>query len=187
MLQVGAEALELEGGPEEVLLHAGALSGPVGEPVGVHGERGLHALDGVLVLEEEDGARSALEHVHAVLGGLPLVAGDNGAKRRRRQVPELVVLCAKEDDDPVGLGVEGRRGVERRLVDELLYAVGGDGEVLVERVDGSAGLGHLQKEVGGELGGGHFFLAVGIVFSVMLCLSRKLEVVLRNYRSWIRR
>lgn len=31
VLEVGAEALELEGGPEEQLLHAGALGGPGGE------------------------------------------------------------------------------------------------------------------------------------------------------------
>lgn len=157
VLEVGAEALEPEGGPEEQLLHAGALGGPGGEAVGVRWERDLHALDDVVVLEEEDGAGGPLEHGHAVLGVLPLVVGDDGAQRRRRHVPELVVLGAQEHDGAVGLRVEGRGRVEGGFVDELLNAAGGDGEVLVQRVDGAAGLGHLDEEVGGELGGRHFY------------------------------
>lgn len=54
MLQVGAEALELERGPDGELVHGGALGGPDGEAVRVEGELVLHAFDGGFIGVEED-------------------------------------------------------------------------------------------------------------------------------------
>jgi hypothetical protein len=54
VLQVGAEAFELEGGPDGDLVHGGALGGPDGEAVGLEGELVLHAFDGGFIGVEED-------------------------------------------------------------------------------------------------------------------------------------
>lgn len=54
VLQVGAQALGLEGDPQRVLQHGVGLGRPQGELVGVHGEGGLLLLDRLRVLEEED-------------------------------------------------------------------------------------------------------------------------------------
>lgn len=54
VLQVGAEALGLEAGPQGELVHGGRVLGPDGEVVGVDGELALEVLDGGGVLEEED-------------------------------------------------------------------------------------------------------------------------------------
>lgn len=43
--------------------------------------------------------------------------------------------------------------MESRLVDDLLDAGGGDGEVLGQGVVGAAVLDELEEEIGGELGG----------------------------------
>ena len=54
MLEVGAETLELERGPDGVLQHSAALGGPGREVVLVDGDVLLVALDDVLVLEEKN-------------------------------------------------------------------------------------------------------------------------------------
>ena len=54
MLEVCAEAFELEGGPDGELGHGVGLGGPAGELVGVEGEVVLHFLDAGAGLEEED-------------------------------------------------------------------------------------------------------------------------------------
>lgn len=54
VLQVGAEALGLETGPQRELVHGRRVLGPDGEVLGVQGELALKVLDGVGVLEEED-------------------------------------------------------------------------------------------------------------------------------------
>ena len=54
VLEVGAQALGLKGGPDGVLQNGIALRGPAGEAVGVDGELGLEALDNGLVLEEQN-------------------------------------------------------------------------------------------------------------------------------------
>lgn len=152
MLQVGAQALELQRGPDEQLLHAQGVDGPGGEAVGVEGELVLQGLCGRGVLEEEHGAGGALEERELVGGGLEVFGGDNGLEGVRGNVPQLLVLAAKEHDGAVGLGVEGRGRVEGGVLDDLVDAGRGDGEVLVEGVDGAADLGHLEEEIGGELG-----------------------------------
>lgn len=54
MLQVGAEALEFERGPDCELVHGVALGGPDGEAVRVESELILHAFDGGFIGVEED-------------------------------------------------------------------------------------------------------------------------------------
>lgn len=54
MLEVGAEALGLEAGPQRELVHGGGVLGPGGEVLGVQGELALELLDRLGVLEEED-------------------------------------------------------------------------------------------------------------------------------------
>jgi hypothetical protein len=54
VLQVGAEAFGLKGGPGGELVHGGRVLGPVGELVGVLGELGLEGFDGGGVFVEED-------------------------------------------------------------------------------------------------------------------------------------
>lgn len=152
VLQVGAEALGRQGRPDYVLEHGVRLQRPDGELVAVQGVLFLHRVDDVLVLEEENlfrmsvigihtsillvywwdyrgayGAGARLEHVHAVGGVLPGIGGHDGLKDLASKVPELVVLGAEEDDDAVGLGVEGGGDVEDGLLDDLLDALLGDG------------------------------------------------------------
>lgn len=153
MLEVGAETLDLEGGPEDELLDGVALAGPAGELVGKGGELGLEALDGGLVVEEEDSARGAAEAGDAVGCLLPAGLGNDGLEDGAGDVPELGVLGAEEDEQAVGLGVERGWGVEGGLLDELLDAGGSDGaQVLVEGVDGTTGLDQLEEGLVGELG-----------------------------------
>lgn len=54
VLEVGANTLGVKGGPDDVLGHGIGLLGPDGELVGVEGELLLHAVDDVLVLEEQN-------------------------------------------------------------------------------------------------------------------------------------
>lgn len=165
VLEVGTKTLSLEGRPEDELLHGETLRREQGELVGVGGELGLHALDDGLVVEEEDGAGGALEHGHALRRVLPLVLGDDLLEGVGGDVPQLLVLGAEQDDEAVGLGVEGRGRVQGGLVDNLLDARRGDGQLLGQGVVGAAVLDELEEEVGGDLGGGH---CVGVVvFSVV--------------------
>lgn len=54
VLEVGAEALDLERAPDGVLQHGAALGGPDREVLSVEGDVLLEALDDVLILEEEN-------------------------------------------------------------------------------------------------------------------------------------
>ena len=149
VLQAGAEALELEGGPGDELLHAEALGGEVGELGGVGGKPLLHLAGALLVVEEEDGAGAGAEPPDAGRRGLPPGVGHDGAQGGEDDVPEAVVLGAEEDEGPVGLDVEGGRGVEGGLADDVPDPVGGDGaQVLVQGVDCPARLDGVQEGLG---------------------------------------
>lgn len=65
---------------------------------------------------------------------LPAVGGDDGLQDLAGGVPELVMVGVEEDDDAVGLGVEGGGDVAQGVLDDLLDALLGDGEGLVEDV-----------------------------------------------------
>lgn len=54
VLEVGAEALGLEAGPQRELVHGGGVLGPGGEVLSVKGELALELLDRLGVLKEED-------------------------------------------------------------------------------------------------------------------------------------
>ena len=53
VLEVGAQTLGLEGGPESILMHGGRVLAPVAEVVGVNGETLAEGLNGLGVFEEE--------------------------------------------------------------------------------------------------------------------------------------
>ena len=74
--------------------------GPDGEVVRVERELLLEALDDGLVLEVEDGAVAGLEAaVHLALGCAELVCGNDRLQDVEDDVPELLVLVAKEEND----------------------------------------------------------------------------------------
>ena len=74
--------------------------GPDGEIVRVERELLLEALDDGLVLEVEDGAVAGLEAaVHLALGRAELVYGNDRLQDVEDDVPELLVLVAKEEND----------------------------------------------------------------------------------------
>lgn len=83
---------------------------------------------------------------------LPGVGGDDGLEDLRGVFPELVVLGTEDDEDAVGLGVEGGGNVEDGVLDDLLDAVLGDGEFLVEDVVGAADLEEVEDRLGLDWG-----------------------------------
>ena len=107
VLEVGTETFSLESSPEEVLLDSSRLNGPRLESVGVDSELALESLDGGVVDVEEDSSGSGLEAGNAAGGALPALGGDDGLESVGCDVPELVVLSTVENDDTVGLRVEG--------------------------------------------------------------------------------
>ena len=72
--------------------------GPDGEVGSVESVLLLEALDDGLVLEEEDGAVAVREAVDPALGGSELLGGDNALEDVQGDLPELLVLGAKEKD-----------------------------------------------------------------------------------------
>lgn len=72
---------------------------PDGEVLLVEREVLLELADGDLVLEEEDGAVAGLEARELLLGGGPLLLGDDGLEDLAGDVPELLVLGLEEHDD----------------------------------------------------------------------------------------
>ena len=71
---------------------------PDGEVVRVERVLLLEALDHGLVLEEEDGAVASGEAaVDLALGRAPLLGGDDGLERVEHDLPELLVLRAKQE------------------------------------------------------------------------------------------
>lgn len=96
---------------------------------------------------------STLEHGHLASGRPPLLSRDNALQDLGGDVPQLLVRGAEEHDDAVGLGVEGGRDLVQQVLDDLLNAAGGDGQVLREGVVGTALLGQVDQSLGV---GGHF-------------------------------
>ncbi len=103
-----------------------------------------------MVLKEEDGAGAGLEAVDLALGGGPLLGGDDGLEGLGGEVPELVVLGAEEDDDAVGLRVEGAGDVLESLGHDGLDLGGADSDLLVERIVGAAVLDQREEGVGAD-------------------------------------
>lgn len=105
-------------------------------------------------------ASGALEESHLLGGGLKVLGRDDSLEDLGGDVPELLVLGAKEDDDAVGLGVEAAGHVEHGLFDDLLDALGADREVLAQDVVAAASLDEVEDRIGGDgsglLLGAHF-------------------------------
>ena len=74
------------------------MLGPLGEAVLVERELGLELGDDGLVLEEEDGAVAVRKTVDPALGGSELLSGDDALEDVQGDLPELLVLGAKEKD-----------------------------------------------------------------------------------------
>lgn len=84
------------------------------------------------------------------------------------------MVGAEEDDDAVGLGVEGGGDLVEQVLDDLLDAGGGDGEVLVQGVVGPALLGEVDEVLGGGGhvcgGGGEETVVIVVVVVVMVVM-----------------
>lgn len=148
MLEVGAEALGLEGGPGGELQDGGAVLGPGREAVLVEGELLLHGADDGGVDEEEDGAGAGLEACIAPGRGIPALGGYDGLQDVRGDVPQLVALGAVEHQHAVRLRVEGRGDLDQVLLHDRRDLVRGDGQLLVQLVEGPTGLEGLEKRGG---------------------------------------
>ena len=120
MLERRAETLGLKRSPDDVLEDAlqtvrvssrshaettrkgkdtnRGMLGPLREAVLVERELGLELGDDGLVLEEEDGAVAVREAVDPALGGSELLGGDDALEDVQGDLPELLVLGAKEKD-----------------------------------------------------------------------------------------
>lgn len=155
MLQVGAEAISLKGSPDQALVHGSRLRGPVGEFIGIEGKLLLELLGGVFFGEEQNGAGSAFEESQLVAGRLPLILGDDGLEGVGGDVPEAVVLGAKEDNGADGLRVEGGGCGQERILDDLLDVGVGDagGEGLGEDVVGATASGEVEEGLRSVLDG----------------------------------
>lgn len=82
----------------------------------------------------------ALEHVELLLGDLVLLLRDNSLQGILSDVPQLVVLVLQEKDSTRGLAVEGGRGVQDGISNDLLDLLIRDWSLLLEGVVGAATL-----------------------------------------------
>lgn len=119
-----------------------------------------------------------LEHGHLAGGALELVGGHDGLEDLGGDVPQLLVLGAKEHNDTVRLGVEGGRNLVEELLDNLLDAGRGDGQVLGERVEGSARRSEVDEglSIGSHFGGS----GEASVVVVGTCGGRKKMMLMRR-------
>ena len=178
VLEVGAQALDLEGGPDEDLGDAAGVVGPLLEHVGGRLVCLLRGLDGLTTVPEENlmfGNGSATRCIRGTVGcggpyraigalegletgseGLPDTGGgQDGLGSLDDDIPELLVLLAEKKADAGGLCVVGGRGEGEDLADDLLDAAVGDGRGILKTVDGAAVLGGLEPLVGVDLRGRH--------------------------------
>lgn len=100
---------------------------------------------------------STLEHVHLAASRLPLLSRNNRLEDLGSNVPQLLVVGAKEHDDTVGLRVEGGGDLVQEVLNDLLDAVLRDGQVLGQGVVAAALLGQVDQGLGV---GGHFVLSL---------------------------
>ena len=137
VLQGGANTFLGQGGPDRKLGDPGAMFGPDGEVVGIEGEFLLQILDDGGVLEEQHCAEACAEA--AVYLGLALGISlwrYNLFQFSFDDVPQLVVLLAKQDDGTGALGVEGGRAVLDGILDESRQLSLGMGHLVTQGIDG---------------------------------------------------
>lgn len=138
VLQAGADLVLGEGGPDRELGHAAGLLRPHREVVGVEGELLLKLAHYRLVFEEQYGAGTGGEGIELGFGGGESVGGNDLLQLVLGDVPELLVLGAEQDDHPRALRVERGRAVRDGLLDQFDDFLLGDGQLLVQGVDGAA-------------------------------------------------
>ena len=76
-------------------------------------------------------------------GRLELFGRHDGAQCVFNKLPHFAVFFAEKDDDAGGLRVEGRRRVQNGMFDDFADFFVADGQVFVQRVNGTAGFGRL--------------------------------------------
>ena len=138
MLQGGADALLGQGGPDRELGDPGGMFGPDGEVVGIESEFLLKILDDGGVFEEEHGASPGAEA--AVDLGFTLGIGLRRhylLELRLDDVPQLVVLLAKQNDGAGALGVEGGGAVLDGILDKGCQLGLGMGHPVAQGIDGT--------------------------------------------------
>lgn len=143
------------------ILHTGdlvdsvSMLAPLGKFVAVQREFLLEVRDDLGVLVEEHGAVAGFEATQSLLAGGPLFFGRDSLDSRLDDCrPELLVLVTKEDDDTGGLRVEGARGVEDGLFNDLLDLGIGDDGFIAELVNGASVLDGVEEFAGHCRGGG---------------------------------
>lgn len=82
----------------------------------------------------------APEHVKLLLSGSVLLSRDDSLEGILGNVPELVVLLLEQDNDASALAIERGGSMEDGLANDLLDLLVVDGRLLLEGVDGAAGL-----------------------------------------------
>lgn len=93
---------------------------------------------------------SSSEHGHLAGSSLKLLGGNDSLEDLGGNIPQLLVVGAEQDDDAVGLGVEGGGDMVEQVLDDLLNAGGRDGQVLGEGVVAASQLGEVDKSLGGH-------------------------------------
>ncbi|MNC15748.1 hypothetical protein D3C77_468750 [compost metagenome] len=114
------------------------MFGPDGEVVGIEGEFLLQILDDGGVLEEQHSPETGAEA--AVYLGFALGIGlwrHNLFQFSFDDVPQLVVLLAKQDDGTGALGVEGGGAVLDGILDEGRQLGLGMGHLVTQGIDGT--------------------------------------------------
>ena len=146
MLQGSADLLLSQGCPDRKLGDAGGMFRPDGEVVGIQCKFLLQILDDVGVLEEQHCAKACTEA--AIHLGLALGVGfrwHNLFQLGFDDVPQLVVLGAKQNDGARALGVEGGGAVPDGILDQGRQLFRRMGHLVAQGIDGTTCFDLLDK------------------------------------------
>lgn len=91
------------------------------------------------------GAVAGLEAIELLLGLGELLLGHLRLQHLLDKLPELLVLVVEQDHDARGLRVEAAGHVEHAVLDNLLDAGVGNGDLVGDLVNGSAVLAGLEE------------------------------------------
>ena len=138
MLQGGTDFLLRQRRPDRKLGDAGGMFRPDGEVVCVEGEFLLQILDDICVFEEQHGTEACAEA--AIYLGLTLGVGlrrHNLFQLGFDDIPQLVVLGAKQDDGTGALGVERGGAVPDGILDQGRQLLRRMGHLVAQGIDGT--------------------------------------------------